>query len=112
MTTPNFSFRVTWTKTAEADLDGIIDFIADDSIDAALAVFTRIRERAATLHHFPNKGRVVPELLQHGIVQYRELILSPWRIMYRIDGSVVHVTAVFDSRRNLEDLLLERLTRG
>ncbi|MFZ4858980.1 MAG: type II toxin-antitoxin system RelE/ParE family toxin [Desulfuromonadaceae bacterium] len=112
MTTPNFSFRVVWTKTAEADLDSIIDFIADDSIDAALAVFTRIRERAATLHHFPNKGRVVPELLQHGIVQYRELILSPWRIMYRIDGSVVYVTAVFDSRRNLEDLLLERLTRG
>ena len=35
-----------------------------------------------------------------------------WRIMYRIDGNSVHVTAVFDSRRNLEDLLLERLTRG
>jgi len=112
MTTPNCYFRVVWTKTAEADLDGIINFIADDSIDAALAVFTRIRERAVTLHHFPNKGRVAPELLQHGIVQYRELILSPWRIMYRIDGSVVYVTAVFDSRRNLEDLLLERLTRG
>ena len=112
MTTPNFSFRVVWTKTAEADLDGIIEFIADDSIDAALAVLAWIRERTATLRQFPNKGRVVPELLQHGIVQYRELILSPWRIMYRIDGNSVYVTAVFDSRRNLEDLLLERLTRG
>jgi plasmid stabilization system protein ParE len=111
MTTPNFSFRVAWTKTAEADLDSIIDFIADSSIDAALTVFTRIRERATTPHHFLNKGRVVPELLQNGIVQYRELIISPWRIMYRIDGSSVSVTAVFDSRRNLEDLLLERLTR-
>jgi plasmid stabilization system protein ParE len=112
MTTPNVFFRVAWTKTAEADLDSIIDFIAEDSIDAALAVFTRIRERAATLHQFPCKGRVVPELVQHGIVQYRELILSPWRILYRIDGNSIYVTAVFDSRRNLEDLLLERLTRG
>ena len=105
-------FEVIWTKAAETDLERIVDFIADDSIDAALAVFARIRERAATLDNFPNKGRVVPELHQHGIIQYRELILSPWRIVYRIDGNTVYVTSVFDSRRNLEDLLLERLSRG
>jgi toxin ParE1/3/4 len=40
-----------------------------------------------------------------------QLILSLWRIIYRIDESMVYVTAVFDSRRNLEDLLLERLCR-
>ena len=106
------TFRVVWTRTAENDLDGIVDFIADDSVDAAFAVFNRIRERAATLYNYPNKVRVVPELHQHGIVQYREVILSPWRIMYRIDGTMVYVTAVFDSRRNLEDLLLERVCRG
>lgn len=105
------SFRVVWTRTAEADLEGIVDFIADDSVDTALAVFARICDRAATLKNFPDKGRVVPELHQHGIVQYRELILSPWRIIYRVEGSMVYVAAVFDSRRNLEDLLLERLTR-
>ena len=105
------TFRVVWTRTAEADLEAIVDFIADDSVDAALAVFMRIRERAATLYNFPGKGRVVPELHLHGIIQYRELILSPWRIIYRIDGTMVYVTAVFDSRRNLEDLLLERVCR-
>jgi len=105
------AFIVVWTKTAEADLECIVDFIADDSVDAALVVFTRIRERAATINNFPNKGRVVPELHQHGITQYRELILSPWRIIYRIDGNTVFVTSVVDSRRNLEDLLLERLSR-
>ena len=110
--TTKHSFQVVWTRTAEADLEGIVDFIADDSVDAALAVFTRIRERAATLKNFPDKGRVVPELHPHGIVQYRELILSPWRIICRVDGSMVYVTAVFDSRRNLEDLLLERLSRA
>jgi len=105
------SFRVVWTRTVEDDLEGILDFIADDSVDAALAVFARIRERAATLNIFPDKGRVVPELHQHGIVQYREFILSPWRIIYRVDGSTVYLMAVFDSRRNLEDLLLERMCR-
>jgi plasmid stabilization system protein ParE len=105
------TIQVVWTRIAEDDLEGIVDFIADDNIDAALAVFARIRERAATLNIFPDKGRVVTELHQHGIIQYRELILSPWRIIYRVDGSTVYVTAVFDSRRNLEDLLLERMCR-
>jgi len=104
-------FSVVWTKAAETDLECIVDFIADNSIDAALAVFARIRERVATLDSFPDKGRVVPELHQHGIVQYRELIVAPWRIMYRIDGTKVYVISVVDSRRNLEDLLLERLSR-
>ncbi len=104
-------FLVLWTKVAETDLEYIVDFIADDSLDAAFAVFSRIRERAATLDNFPQKGRVVPELHQHGITQYRELIVAPWRIMYRIDGNKVYVISVVDSRRNLEDLLLERLSR-
>ncbi len=104
-------FTVVWTKTAETDLECIIDFIADDSIDAAYAVFTRIREHVATLDTFPDKGRVVPELHLHGIIQYRELIKAPWRIIYRIDGNTVYVTSVFDGRRNLEDLLLERVSR-
>jgi toxin ParE1/3/4 len=105
------NFRVVWTKTAEADLEEIVDFIADDSVDAAFAVFERIRNTADNLYNFPEKGRIVPELHQQGIVQYRELIHSPWRIIFRIDGSTVYVTAVFDSRRNLEDLLLERVCR-
>ncbi len=104
-------FSVVWTKAAETDLECIVDFIADDSLDAALAVFARIRERAATLDNFPGKGRVVPELHQHGIVQYRELIVAPWRIMYRIDAKKAYVISVVDSRRNIEDLLLERLSR-
>ena len=111
MTTRQPVCVVVWTKAAETDLESIIEFIADDSIDTALAVFTRIRECAATLGNVPNKGRVVPELLQHGVVQYRELIVTPWRIMYRIDGTKVFVISVVDSRRNLEDLLLERLSR-
>lgn len=103
------SQRVVWTRTAQDDLEGIVDFIADT--DTALAVLARIRERAASLCKFSDQGRVVPELHQHGVVMYRELMLPPWRIIYRSDESTVYVTAVFDSRRNLEDLLLERLSR-
>ncbi|NVN99893.1 MAG: type II toxin-antitoxin system RelE/ParE family toxin [Geobacteraceae bacterium] len=104
-------FKVLWTKTAEEDLAAIVDFIADDNLEAAFSVFERIRERAENLCNLPDRGRIVPELHQNGIIQYRELITAPWRIIYRPEGDCLFVMAVLDSRRNLEDLLLERFSR-
>lgn len=103
--------KVIWTHTAEEDLAGIVEFIADDSIETAYAVFERIHASAAALHDLPDRGRIVPELHQNGISQYRELIIAPWRIIYRVESGSLYVTAVLDGRRNLEDLLLERLSR-
>lgn len=108
---PKHVFRVMWSVIAREDLRGIAGFIAEDDDDAALAVVRKLREHAVSLSTFPERGRVVPELRQHGILSYRELIVAPWRVVYRIDGKTVSVTAVLDGRRNLEDLLLERLTR-
>jgi plasmid stabilization system protein ParE len=104
-------YDVRWTKTAEQDLEAIIDYIARDSNNAALRILTRLRDATETLSSTPHRGRVVPELSAHGIPVYHELIVSPWRIIYRILKGQVYVLAMFDSRRNLEDVLLERFTR-
>jgi toxin ParE1/3/4 len=40
---------------------------------------------------------------------YRELIVKPYRLIYRVDGNDVWVIAVFDGRRDLTDVLLWRL---
>jgi hypothetical protein len=47
-------------------------------------------------------------LKEQGIILYREIILAHWRMIYRIAGQTVYVLAVFDARRNLEDILLDR----
>jgi toxin ParE1/3/4 len=104
-------YEVRWAKTAERDLEAIVDYIALDSIDRALNLLTRLRDGAETLVSMPQKGRQVPELFAQGVVTYHELIVAPWRIIYRIGQREVHVLAVIDSRRNLEDILLERFTR-
>jgi len=49
--------------------------------------------------------------LAQGVGHYRELIIPPWRVIYRFSGDTVYVLSVLDSRRNLEDVLLERLIR-
>lgn len=100
---------VVWTAVAVADLEAIFAYIAAGSEAAAQEVLGRIDEQAGRLRALPLRGRVVPELAAHGIRTYRELVLPPWRIVYRVDGSSVRIMAVLDARRNLEDLLLARL---
>lgn len=102
------SFAAHWTKTAAADLNSIIDYLALENIDAAERVLDKISQTASSLTPFPHRGRIVPELKAHGIVIYREMICAPWRIIYRTVGKTVLIMAVIDGRRNLEDLLLER----
>lgn len=103
------SFEVRWATVAENDLLGILLYIADESPRNALRVMTKIRNRTARLKHSPMQGRIVPELLSQGISQYREVVVSPWRVIYRVEGSRVFVVSVIDSRRNVEDILLGRL---
>lgn len=102
---------IVWTRSAEADLTGIIDYIAADSPQAALQILRTLQNRAQTLAAQSMRGRIVPELLAVDVRQYRELTERPWRIVYRTEASRVVVMAVLDSRRDLETLLLDRLIR-
>jgi toxin ParE1/3/4 len=102
------NYTVRWTATAEHDLDSITGFVAEDSLDEALKILERMRKKAFGLRVLPERGRVVPELKEQGIILYREIIIAPWRMIFRISGETVYVLAVLDARRNLEDILLER----
>jgi plasmid stabilization system protein ParE len=107
----NLKYGVIWSEVAENDLRNIIKYIADDdSPSNAAKIFKNIKQKASSLHSFPERGRLVSELRDQGILQYRELIIPPWRILYRISENNVYVLLVLDSRRNMEDILLERLT--
>ena len=101
-------YSVSWARTAETDLINIVEYIALDSPGNALAILNKIKQKAAALTSFPEKGRVVPELQAQGINQYRELIISSWRLIYRISDKNVYVLSAIDSRQNVEDILLSR----
>ncbi len=105
----NQNFKIVWARTAETDLKEIVNYIATDSPVNALKIFRKIKKSASSLYTMPERCRVVPELKEEGIMQYRELIVKPWRIIFRIAEKKVYVLSVLDSRRNIEDILLERL---
>lgn len=102
-------YQVVWAAVAEHDLREIIGYISVESPGNALRILQKIKEKASILHTLPEKGRIVPELQDQGISQYRELIIPPWRLIYRIAKHEIYVLSVIDSRRNVEDILLKRL---
>jgi len=104
-------WRVVWTEAATQDLIEIVSFVARNSPADSRRLLIRLRSRADSLAGTPRRGRVVQELASTGSRAWRELLVKPHRIVYRIGGNVVLVGAVVDGRRDLEDLLLERLTR-
>lgn len=103
------AYEVSWSETSEKDLVAIIEYIADDNPSRAYEVFQEVKRKASKLRSLPKRGRIVPELQEQGITQYRELVIPPWRIIYRISEQKVYVLSVLDSRRNVEDILLKRL---
>ena len=99
---------VVWTETAEKDLTKIIEYIAQDCPATALDILQKIKSSLSKLYEQPERCRIVPELYAQGITPYREMIIKPWRIMFRISNSDVYVLSVLDSRQNIEDILLNR----
>jgi len=71
----------------------------------------KLEKKANTLQTFPLRGRVPPEMQNVAITVYREIFIKPWRLVYKVEESTVHIVGLFDGRRNLEDILIERLSR-
>jgi len=94
------------------DLEDIISFVAIDSPLDAERLLVRLSAKARSLETSPHRGRIVPELLRFGMRTWRELVVRPYRLVYRVTGETVFVLALFDGRRELEDVLLERLVRS
>lgn len=103
--------KVAWSAEARRDVEDIASFISRTSSRRTDAILTKLEAAARTLEANPRRGRVVPELERLGIDRWRELIVTPWRIIYRPMRDSVRVYAVLDGRRNLEDLLIERFLR-
>jgi len=75
-------------------------FIAGDRPGAARAWFDALHRRVGDLGRFPRRGRVVPELARE---EYRELIIAPFRVVYRVDSKRVVILAVRHGRQATGD---------
>ncbi|MDD2451568.1 MAG: type II toxin-antitoxin system RelE/ParE family toxin [Sulfurovum sp.] len=106
------TYKLKWTTNAKDDLLNIVAYIKQDSPGIANEIYQKIREKAHSSNFFPLKGRVVPELQKEGITLYREVMATPWRIIYKVGNDTVYIMAILDSRQNVEEVLLQKLLKG
>lgn len=101
-------YRIRWTCHAQGDFDRLVAYICQENPHNAQKIFKAIRKQVDRLASFPRRGRIVPELKTFPLDFYRESILHPWRILYRILDKEVIVMGIFDGRRDLQSSLLQR----
>ena len=93
--------RLRWSPRSVDDLEAIHDFIARDSSRYAELVSRRIVAATESLIEFPEIGRIVPEV---GDPRLRELIVRPFRIVYRVRVDLVEIVTVFRGSREFPEI--------
>lgn len=96
--------EIVWTEPALDDLDEIAEYIALDKLSAAEKLVRKVFERIDRLSESPNSGRKVPELTPS---KYKEVIVGPCRIFYRVSENTVYILHVMRVERDLRRFLLE-----
>lgn len=106
-------YTVAWTDVASNDMERIATYLAHDSPTRAANIVDHIVRRGESLSFAPMRGRTLPELRGVTDQTWREVQEPPWRIVYRVaPDRRVEIHGVLDSRRSLEDLLLDRLLQS
>jgi plasmid stabilization system protein ParE len=93
--------EVVWTEPAWEDLEAAAEFIARDSEHYAAAFVREVREAAESLGEFAHRGQIVPELRDPAT---RELLVRPYRLVYRVGSSQVTIIAVIHGARRARRL--------
>jgi toxin ParE1/3/4 len=97
------AYGLIWSPISRDDLQQIVRFIARDDRNRAAAFGLRLIKAIEQAQHFPEIGRIVPEL---GDPIMREIVLRPYRIIYRVDHSrsLIEVVRVWHGARGEPDL--------
>jgi toxin ParE1/3/4 len=106
-----YSVRV--TSSAWRDLEEIYEWIAEnDSPESADHVLDQLAETADSIAALPSRGSRPKELPPRMGSEYRQVFFKPYRVIYEVLRNEVVIHLIADGRRNLQSLLLRRLTSG
>lgn len=103
-------FAVELTQGAEDDLEAIYDYLAENaSEEVAVELLDAFLEKIQTLEQFPLRGGIPNELQSLGIRDFRQVLMSPYRLIYRVAKGTVFIMVLADGRRDMQALLERRL---
>ena len=92
--------RLIWTEPAITDLEVIAEYIALDKPDAANKFVRRVFDAVDRLKIFPKSGSI-PVEIPH--LPYRQVVVPPCRIFYRISGADIYVVFVMRGEQEFRE---------
>ena len=103
-------YEVRLTQGAEEDLEALHDYLAENRSEGeADALLDALLGKIEAFESFPLRGSVPQELDGLGIREFRQTLLPPYRLIYRVVGSKVFISVIADGRRDMQALLERRL---
>ncbi len=96
--------KLIYTKQALNSLQEVLDFVSPNiSTEKLIEIRKKILDAADTLIKHPQQGQSEPLLERFGL-NHRRLIVSHYKIIYRIVGENIYITDIFDSRQDPEKM--------
>ena len=84
--------RVRFTPSGRIQFLTALAYVHGDNPDAARKLRLRAEQVLRRLARFPKSGRLIPEFPE---LPYREVVVPPHRLFYRVEGKTVWVVAVW-----------------
>jgi len=88
--------KVVWSALAEQRALEAVEYIAQDRPLTAAVWLDKLLELVGNLSQFEQQGRVVQEI---GLPAYREVLHSPYRVIYRVNAAAVRTSILHRTSR-------------
>jgi len=84
--------KVRFTPNGRSQFLAALAYIRRDNPSAAQRLRDRVEQALKRLERFPNSGRHLPEFPD---LPHREVLVTPYRFFYRLQGDTIWVVAVW-----------------
>ena len=95
--------EIIWTNPALEDLNDIAEYIALSNLLSAKKLVAKIFDKVERLEVFPESGKKPIELTN---LNYREVVVNPCRIFYKIEKQKIYILFVMRQERDLKNFLI------
>lgn len=96
--------EIIWTSPALDDLNYVAEYIALSNLIVAKKLVQKVFEKVSRLENHPESSKRPAELNN---LNYREVIVNPCRIFYKIENDKVYILHVMRQERDLRRFLLQ-----
>jgi len=105
--------KIIWSEDAGNELMEIISFIKKDSGKIiAKNIHKKIMEKIEYASENAKGRRIAPLLREFGIMDIHQININPWLIYYKVEYSIMKIISIIDMRRNLEEILYQKVMEG